>query len=231
MAEEISLTWIVGILITGMSVLAGFIIQQQLRKDRRKDTVSQEQIRAADLAALNIEKAQTLADTTLEKAENLQTKTEAIAENVKTSMLAQVNSLLATLRQEIELERTKIYANMSAREVKLDRIIKDFEEFRRHVYTTFREFSKSIERIQTMAWGPDAKSVPAYMMGEVETAEHKEEDDVGVFYRQTQEEEDEQTGQNVQRQHIEKKDKDKAEDKSKEAIEEVKEDSEEPPKS
>ena len=41
---------------------------------------------------------------------------------------------------------------------------------------------KSIEFLQTMAWGADAKSIPPYMLGQEQTQEHRDEADVGAFF-------------------------------------------------
>jgi hypothetical protein len=200
---EIDLTWVVGTVIVASGIFGGLIFQQQLRKDKRKTDTSTEAARASELAAETIEKATIVAERTLEKAAELQTRTEHIAQSVKEEMLGRVNGLLATLRAEIELERTKIYAEMSAREVKLDRIIKDFEEFRTHIYDKFKDFATSIERLQTMAWGVDAHSVPAYMMD----SPKEPVSDSGVFKAQTSDESAEQQHQNIERISKEKKDK------------------------
>jgi hypothetical protein len=132
-------------------------------------------------------------------AKELKENAEKIAASVKEETMAAVDQLFTNLRSEIALEQQKIYSNMNAREVKLDRLEKDFESFKQHIYNAIDRFNKDIQRIQTMAWGSSAKSVPSYLLDEEETQEHKDTPDEGVFYRQTDAEKAEQTSDNEER--------------------------------
>lgn len=120
------------------------------------------------------------------------------AVDVRQEILEKVGGMFGTLRAEIALMDQKIFSNMEAREIKIDTLRGDFEEFR-------KQSKRDLELLQTLAFGGDAKSTPPYMVGEEQTQAHKDEPSTGMFYEQTQEEQDKQTAENVERQKEEQK--------------------------
>ena len=87
---------------------------------------------------------------------------------------------------------------MEARETRIDQLRKDHEDFK-------KQSKRDLELLQTLAFGGDAKSTPPYIVGEEQTQSHKDEPAKGLFYEQTQEEQDRQTDENVERQKEEQK--------------------------
>ena len=183
---------VVTIVVALIASVAGGFIAWLFKGKERKDSTEEKAV------ALDLAKRDT--------ADKLEEKTKRMAEQVKRETMDDVNQLFASLRSEIALETQKIYSIMEKREIKIDQIRKDFEQFRSHLENIIDKLQKSIELIQTMAWGADAKSVLPAMTGEDETSEHKAEPGKGAFYQQTEWEQEQQREQNEERMRKEKED-------------------------
>lgn len=123
-------------------------------------------------------------------ARELSEHQEKMALDVKQSMKDHISQLIITLKQDIELQRTVIYSQIDKLDVKVQQNKIDLIEHIKDYHSLEQRITRSIEFLQTMAWGPDAKSVPAYMEGKEETEEHKAEPGVGAFRDRTKEEQD-----------------------------------------
>jgi len=110
-----------------------------------------------------------------------------------------IQQLISTLKQDIELSRTIVYSKMDAMDNKIAQVKIDLmDHIMRQTDINQRE-QKSIEFLQTMAWGADAKSIPPWMEGKDTSTEHKEEADKGVFYIETEKQREQQTKDNEER--------------------------------
>ena len=125
-------------------------------------------------------------------ARELAEHSERVALDVKQSMKDHISQLISTLKQDIELQRTLTYAKIDVMDIKIQQTKIDMAEHIKEEKDERVRMQRSIEFLQTMAWGESAKSVPAYMTGEIETQEHKEEPGVGVFKPSKKEEEERQ---------------------------------------
>jgi hypothetical protein len=131
----------------------------------------------------------------------LESSAKVLATDVKQDMKDHIDRLIHVLKQDIELGRTQTYAKIDTIDYRLAQLKIDLMD---HIINEKDErvrMQKSIEMIQTMSWGPDAKSIPHYMLGEEETQEHKEEPGKGVFRDRPVGggEEEKQTKENVER--------------------------------
>jgi len=176
--------------------VAGFVAAQlwavRNRKDRQAEDIKN---LAYDVEKIAREKSTTERNIAKELAETA----AKLADEVRDSMKEYVGQLLATLKQDIKLEHQRVYSNMESRESRIDQLRKDFEELKHFQYKFNDAIQKSLERIQTMQWGPSAKSVLPTMLDEIETEEHKSKPDKGVFKQQTDSERDKQTEDNEER--------------------------------
>ena len=114
-------------------------------------------------------------------ARELAVTSQALALDVKQSMKDHIQQLISTLKQDIDFRQAQTYSKIDILDTKLAQIKIDLME---HILDEKDErirMQRSIEFLQTMAWGADAKSIPPYMTGEVQTQEHKDEPDVGAF--------------------------------------------------
>ncbi len=117
-----------------------------------------------------------------ELAERLAEKNRQIAIEVKQDMKDHISNLVNTLKSDIEFRQAQTYARMDTLDSKVAQVKIDLMEHIINEKDERARMQKSIEFLQTMAWGADAKSIPPYMLGQEQTQEHKDEADVGVFY-------------------------------------------------
>lgn len=134
----------------------------------------------------------------LDLADKLEDKRKQVADDVWKRGVSTVENMLEKNEAKTTLAIQKIYSQMEFREEKIGYLRKDFEEFK-------KDTKRDMEILQTLAFGIDAKSTPPYIMGEEATQLHKDEPGTGMFYEQTQEEQDKQTAENVERQKEEQK--------------------------
>ena len=159
-----------GVLAIGISVvlgIAGFVTGQMWAVRNRRD---------------NVERARSeKATTERQLAKELRTESEQEAIAVRQEMREHVGQLLDTLKQDIALQREKIQGQMNMREVRIEQIKTDLANHMEQQNKINEKTLKAIEFVQTMLWGPEAKSMPPYMLGQEETKEHRDEPDVGMF--------------------------------------------------
>ena len=161
--EDLTVT----IVLSLAAAIAGGFITWVFKRGERKDSV--EKIRSDKATS----------ERALAKELRTESETEAIA--VRQEMRDHVGQLLDTLRADIALQKEKIQSQMNMREVKIDQIKKDLETFIISQNKINDKTVKAIEFVQTMLWGPEAKSMPPYMLGQEETQEHRDEPEVGMF--------------------------------------------------
>src|SRR6185436_9031654 len=126
-----------------------------------------------------------LARDTKKDADDLASRLAATNENtaigVKRDMKDHIGQLVDVLKQDIEFRQAQTYSKIELLDVKLAQVKIDLME---HIINEKDErlrMQKSIEFLQTMAWGANAKSIPPYTTGQEQTQEHKDEPDVGAF--------------------------------------------------
>lgn len=175
---------IISVVVIIVGIVVGWIWQSILRKDRRRMDM---QVSAADVEKAAVEKRKE--EQAL--AKDLKEHNEKVALDVKQNMKDHISQLISTLKQDIELQRSIIYSKIDLVDIKVQQTKIDLVEHIKNYTSLEQRMTRSIEFLQTMAWGPDAKSVPHYMMGEEETEEHKEEAGKGVFRDRTKEEQEE----------------------------------------
>jgi len=155
------------VIISVVVAIGGFITSQLWNARNRKDTL--------DAAARTKSKEER------DLAEDLKEHQERVAEDVKKDMRDHVDQLIGSLKLNLELERSMIYHKIELLEVKVLQDKIDLAEHIKNQNNVNEREQKALEFLQTMAWGPDAKSVPPYMRGEIETQAHKDEPDIGAF--------------------------------------------------
>ncbi len=115
-------------------------------------------------------------------ASRLAEANEKTAIGVKRDMKDHIGQLVSVLKQDIDFRQAQTYSKIDLIDMRLAQVKIDLME---HIINEKDERSrmqKSIEFLQTMAWGADAKSIPPYMLGQEQTQEHKDEPDIGAFY-------------------------------------------------
>ena len=160
-------TTIITIVIALMASIATGFFAWIFRGKERKD--STEKIRTDKSAS----------ERALAKELREESEEEAIA--VRQEMRDHVTQLLTNLRAEIELAKVKANNLDDKQDIKIEQLAKDFSERNKIQDNINEKTMKAIEFVQTMLWGPEAKSMPPYMLGQEETQEHKDEPEVGMF--------------------------------------------------
>ena len=183
MVEEIGWQYILGITLTVAAIIGGWIWQSRTRKDKM---ISDRRSFDFDVERTAREKGIAERGVAKELAEH----SEKLALDVKQSMKEHISQLIITLKQDIELQRTIIYSKIDTLDVKIQQNKIDLAEHIKDYHNLEERITHSIEFLQTMAWGPDAKSVPAYMQGEEETEAHRAKPGVGAFRDRTKEEQE-----------------------------------------
>ena len=175
MAQDYTFTFLIlGIVVSIAAFVGTNIWNNRIRKDRLID--------AKRLAQTDIEKTAT------EKSKDERTLAKEIAVHnkelaleVKQDMKDHVDRLVVTLKSDIELQRTMTYAKMDGIETKVAQIKIDLLEHIQNEKDERIRMQRAIDFFQTMQFGPEAKSIPAYVTGEEEKAGHEEEPYKGVF--------------------------------------------------
>lgn len=116
-----------------------------------------------------------------ETADALANSAKIIAKEVKQDMKDHVDRIIVLLQSDIELDRVKIYAKMDGMDARVAQLKIDLMQHIIDEKDDRIRMQRSLDFMQTMNYGPEAKSFPGYLTGEVETEAHKEEPDKGVF--------------------------------------------------
>jgi len=155
------------VIISVIVAVGGFVASQLWNIRNRKDSVE---------TALRAKRKEEQ-----DLARDLKEHNERVAEDVKKDMRDHVDQLIGSLKLNLELERSMIYHKIELLEVKVLQDKIDLAEHIKNQNNVNEREQKALEFLQTMAWGPDAKSVPPYMRGEIQTQQHKDEPDIGAF--------------------------------------------------
>jgi len=150
-----------------VSAAIGALLAWVLKRGERKDTV--EKIRA-DKATSERQLAKELRD---------ESEEEAVA--VRQEMRDHIGQIIDTLKSDIALQKEMVQSQMNMRDMRIEVIKKQLDDYIETQNKINEKVVKSIEFVQTMLWGPEAKSMPPYMLGEQETQAHRDEPDVGMF--------------------------------------------------
>jgi hypothetical protein len=181
-----------GIIVTIiLFVSAGFIKYLEGKKSNIKE--------AEKLETERVDRAEEKKEKEEKTAKELVEATDIKARITLTHIQDWVVALFASHKQDRALHDQQVNSIIDAMKIEMKQIAKECGDFKRNDFTNFRrsveeslkELKHSMELIQTMAWGPDAKSVPPYMEGKEQTQEHKDEADVGAFSGRGQGEESE----------------------------------------
>jgi hypothetical protein len=170
-----------GVVASAVGVIAGIYYQGRTRKDTvtdKKDKVEETRAklqREVELTARDKLKEET------KTRQDLELSAKLLAADVKQNMKEHIGQLIFTLKQDIELSRSQAYSRMDSMDVKIAQNKIDLMEHILHEKDESIRMQKAIDMLQTMNYGADAKSTPAFMTEEEETQEHKDEPDKGVF--------------------------------------------------
>jgi hypothetical protein len=161
--ESIILT----IVLSLIAALAGGFIAWAFKRGERKDSVEKTRIDKSD------------SERKLAKELRQESEQEAVA--VRQEMRDHVDQLLNNLRADIELAKVKATNLDNLQDIKIEQLVKEFVDFKIFQSGVNEKIMKAIEFVQTMLWGPEAKSMPPFMLGETESKEHRDEPGVGAF--------------------------------------------------
>ena len=184
---------------SAIGVIYGIYYQGKNRKDTvidRRDKV--EETRAKLQREVELTARDKLREEAKTRAE-LELSAKLLAADVKQNMKEHIAQLISTLKQDIELSRSLAYSRMDAMDVKIAQNKIDLMEHIIHEKDERIRMQKALDMLQTMNYGVDAKSTPAFMTDEIESQEHKDEPDKGVFEVQSKEQQDKQTAENEER--------------------------------
>jgi hypothetical protein len=173
-------------------VIGTWIYNSRTRKDRIIET---RQTLAADVEKIAREKIKEEQGI----ARELAVTSQALALDVKQSMKDHIAQLISTLKQDIALSAEKAESKIDKLDYRLAQIKIDLME---HIMGEKDErirMQRSIEMLQPMNYGTDAKSEPAFLSGEDETQEHKDKPGEGLYKDQTVVQKEQQTKENDKR--------------------------------
>ena len=167
------------IYVISIVVAAGGIVATQIWNNKqRKDRVEERrEMLQHDTERTAIEKSKVERQT----ADSLSNNAAALALNVKQDMKEHIDRLIVILKQDIELQRVLTYGKIDALDTKVAQVKIDLMQ---HIIDEKEDrirMQRSIDFIQTLQFGPEAKSIPAYATGELETQAEKDEPEKGVF--------------------------------------------------
>ena len=156
---------IIGI-ITAVITVAGIVATVYWNSRNRKDKiVESRQSLLADVESAATEKQKE--EQTL--AKEVARENKALAIEVKEDMKAHIDRLVAILKSDINLQKVQAYATMDKIDNKIAQLKIDLMNHIENERDDHTRIQKSIDFLQTMAFGPDAKSIPGYMIDEEET--------------------------------------------------------------
>jgi hypothetical protein len=201
---------LIGIGITALIGIISIISFHLWNKRNRTDkVVENRQTLAADVEKIAREKIKEEQNI----ARELAVTSQALALDVKQSMKDHIQQLITTLKQDIALSGQIAEAKIDKLDYRIAQIKIDLME---HILEEKDErvrVRKSIEMLQTMNYGIDAKSEPAFLVGEDESQEHKNKPPEGLYKDQTTEEKTKQKKDNDERINVDESLKDSSKEK------------------
>jgi len=167
------------IYIISIVVAAGGIVATQLWNNKqRKDRVEERrEMLAHDTEKIAMQKSREEKET----ADSLSNNAAALALNVKQDMKEHIDRLIVILKQDIELQRVLTYGKIDSLDTKVAQVKIDLMQ---HIIDEKEDrirMQRSIDFIQTLQFGPEAKSIPAYATGDIETQEEIDAPEKGIF--------------------------------------------------
>ena len=157
---------------------AGIIVTQFWNSKMRKDRIAEKRV----TQQFEIDKAMREKKAEeKETADSLAHNTAELALATKQDMKDHIDRLIQTLKGDIELQRVLTYSRIDALDTKVAQVKIDLMQ---HIIDEKEDrirMQRSIDFIQTLQFGPEAKSIPAYATGEIETQEQRDEPEKGVF--------------------------------------------------
>ncbi len=158
--------------------LAGFIAAQFWNARNRKDKqTSDKLVSVAEVEKLAREKVTSERNLARELAE----ENRKVAMEVRSEGREYINQVIGTMKQDVELARSLIVSRLEVMDLKMQQKMAVSAMEIKNMKNDIARAQKALEFIQTMAYGPDAKSEPAYLTGEEETELHRGEAGKGVF--------------------------------------------------
>jgi K+ transporter len=177
---------------TVAGVIGTWVYNSRTRKDRITET---RQTLAADVEKIAREKIKEEQSI----ARDLAVTSQALALDVKQNMKEHIQQLISTLKQDIALSAEQAEAKIDKLDYRLAQIKIDLMEHIMEEKDEKIRMQRSIEMLQTMNYGIDAKSEPAFLVGKDETQEHKDKPGEGLYKDQTVVEKEQQTKENEER--------------------------------
>jgi len=165
---------IVGAAVAAIGVIGTQLYNRSQRKDKTVETRQSLQADVESVARAKFKEEQVTAGALASNAASL-------ALNVKQDMKEHIDRLIVVLKQDLEMQKIQTYGRMDGLETRIAQIKIDLMEHILNEKDERLRMQKSIDFFQTMQYGPDAKSIPAYIIGEEETEEHKDDPEKGVF--------------------------------------------------
>jgi len=140
-------------------------------------------------------------------AEKLEDKRKQIADEVWKRGIIAVDERFKSHQSDRELHDQMIRSEMDARDVTIEQYHKDFEDFKKNEYFSFKrnlisylknqKFNQEI--LQTVAFGDTAHSTPYWMFGLDKPEGEEDKQDEGVFFVQSDESRELQRLENEER--------------------------------
>jgi len=165
---------IVGVVIAVAGIVGTNIWSNKQRTDRLQERKQVQNMEVEKVAREKVKEEQAL-------ARELAKQSAELALDVKQNMKEHVDRLVLTLKSDIELQRTVAYAQMEKLDSKIAQVKIDLMEAIGRIEDERVRMQRSIDFFQTMQFGPEAKSIPAYVTGEEEKPGHENEPYKGVF--------------------------------------------------
>lgn len=154
------------------------VLNKRYRKQDKKDYFDEYKRLLEEKVLDTAAKKKVIEEETADKVRQANIKR---ADIVKGEMREYINSFASSLVKDSALEHEKMYSKIHENRMMIDQLNKDLDHYKEYTKGDIRELKHSIEFLQTVAWGPDAKSVPPYMLGEEQSQEHKDLPDAGAF--------------------------------------------------
>lgn len=127
-------------------------------------------------------------------AAELKEENRRLAIDLKDSMLTHIEKIANTIRADLELHKTILLSQFNMLVARQETLQKEVGYHKENQSDINQGLQKSLDMVNQFTWGVDAKSVPPYVTGDVESQEHKDKPSEGIFSSpdstETQEEKD-----------------------------------------
>jgi hypothetical protein len=187
----IGITALIGII----SIISFHIWNKRNRTDKVQENAQTSQMKLEEAYKLKTKDEETT-------RRELESSAKLLALDVKQNMKEHIQQLITTLKQDIALTGQIAEAKIDKLDYRIAQIKIDLME---HILEEKDErvrVRKSIEMLQTMNYGIDAKSEPAFLTGEDESQAHKDKPSEGLYKDQTIEEKSKQKIDNDERVNV-----------------------------